>query len=338
MSARMLTGIAVLGIFLLISAAGCEPAVEKPALRPKPVARPAAKPAGKEVLALKFTEGDMDRYKSTSETSKDYSYEQPSKQESKKEHSGVLSEVIFTQRVKHVGQDGSAIAEIQIDGLKYYSVVSKDVKFDFDSSREGSGSEPLARLIGQTYTIRMLPDGTAKLVDAAKALTRVRAGLAAKVAERLLSEQLVVPRHSVPALLGRSQSPLKNGQRWSVIEKGPESMLQVREYNKAYKVTDIMQERGQRVAVVQMNAKAIEIVDEEGKSTNFFKEVFKGAENYGGQGRLIFNVDTGKVNKSSEKLEASWMATDPDYKEEGGSGPDVLLMSFTQSHSLERLN
>ncbi len=343
MSARMLIGIAVCGIFLLISGAGCEPSVEKPAFEPKageekPRFKPAVKSAEPAVLALKFAEGDINRYKSASGTSKDYSYEQPSKQESKNEHSGVQTEVIFTQQIKHVGEDGSAIAEIKIEGLKYYSMVSKEVKFDFDSSRTGSGSEPLARLIGQNYTIRMLPDGTVKLVDAAKARTVVREGLAAKIAERLLGEKLVEARHSIPALLGRSETSVKSGQQWSVIEKGPEGMLQAREYNKAYRFADIKQEKGQRIAVVRMQANDVKMMDKDGKSVNFFKDIFKGAENYTGQGELIFNLDTGKVNKSSEKLEASWMATDPDYDEEGGAGPDVLLMSFTQSRSFERLN
>jgi hypothetical protein len=360
MSVRALKGIAVLGVFLLVSVVGCTPPVEEAVAQPKDVeektaVRPGVKttvetavttegapvmePAKPTALALKFRAGDIDRYKSVSLISKDYTYERPSaKEESKNEHSEVLREVTFAQEVTHVGEDGSAMAEIKIEGLRYFSQVSQEVKHDFDSSEMGSHSEPLYNLVGQKYTIRLYPDGTAKLVDAAKAKTAVREGTAGIIAERFFKDELVEARHSIPALLGRTQTPVMKGQQWSTVVNGPRGMLQVRQYNKVYGVIDTETKGGRPIVTVHMKAKDIKTVDKDGKSVDFFKDMFKGDSNYSGDGELIFDLERGKVLKSREKLEASWLATDPDYNEEGGPGPDVLMMGFSQSSSLEKMD
>jgi len=166
----------------------------------------------------------------------------------------------------------------------------------------------------------------------------VREGLAGGVASRLLSAESVEARHSIPALWGKSQSPVRKGQQWSLIEQGPKGMLQVRKYNKAYRLLEIKEEKGQQVAVVQMQAEAIEEVSPDGETVDFFRQIFKGDDNYSGHGKLTLNLDTGKIENCSEKLKASWVATDPDYNKEGGPGPDVLVMGFMQSYSLERLD
>jgi hypothetical protein len=341
MSARVLIGIALLGAFLLIAGEGCAPpaqevgkelakpseVVEKPVIKPEPA-----------TLALKFTQGEVDRYKAVSELRKDYRFEQPAKKESKEEYSHAWMEMIFSQRITHVGEEGSALTEITIEGLKCYSALTQDVKLDFDSSRTGSGSEPLAKLIGQSYTIRMFPDGTVKYVDAAKARTVIREGLAASAAERIFSDEGIETRHTVPALLGRSDSPARKGMQWSAVVDAPKGMLQPKKYEKAYRLTQTTDEKGRNIAVVQMQARAVEKMDEEGQVIDFFKQFFKGADKYAGDGELVLNLDSGKVEKSSEKLEASWMAADPDYSDENGPGPDVLMMGFIQSRSLEKLD
>ena len=360
MSARACKGIAVVGVFLLVVITGCTPPVEEGVAQPKaaeekaPVrpgvktttetavtreGTPVMEPAKPMALALKFRMGDIDRYKSVSLMSKDYTYERPSsEEENKQEHSEVLRGMTFSQEITHVGEDGSAIAEIKVEGLRYYSEVSKEVKYDFDSSETGSRSEPLYNLIGQMYTIRLYPDGTAKLVDAAKAKTAVTEGTAAVIAERFFKEDLVEARHSVPALFGRTQTPVALGQQWSVVVPGPRGMLQARQYNKVYHVADIKDKGGREIVTVEMKASEVKTTDKEGKSTDFFKDMFKGGSSYSGEGELIFDLDRGQALKSREKLEASWLATDPDYKEEGGPGPDVLMMAFEQSSSLEKLD
>ena len=339
MSARVFLSIALLGAFLLIAGVGCAPQAqeigEEPVKAPQVLEKPAVKPA---TLALKFTQGEVGRYKAINELRKDYKFEQPAKEESKEEYSQARMEMIFSQRITHVGEEGSALAEITIEGLKCYSALTHEVKLDFDSSRTGSGSEPLAKLIGQSYTIRMFPDGTVRFVDAAKARTVIREGLAARAAERILNAEGIESRHTVPALLGRSDTPARKGMQWSAIVDAPSGMLQPKKYEKVYRLTQTGDEKGRNIAVVQMQARAVEKVDEEGQVTDFFKQFFKGADSYAGDGEMVLNLDTGKVEKSSEKLEASWLATDPDYSEEKGPGPDALMMGFIQSRSLEKLD
>ena len=54
---------------------------------------------------------------------------------------------------------------------------------------------------------------------------------------------------------------------------------------------------------------------------------------------MVLDLDSGTVLKSSEELEATWMATDQDYVDEGnGPGPDLLVMGFMQEHSIEKLD
>jgi hypothetical protein len=338
-----------LGAFLLISTVGCTPPAEemqKEAAQPKAMEekaaakpKPAVQPAKGKPLALKFEQDQFGTYKTMSVVRKSYRFEQPTKKQKKEERSKTKTEVTFSQRITNVGEDGSALAEITIRGLKCYSAASGEVRLDFDSSREGSRSEPLARLLGQTYTVRLFPDGRVKFVDAARARTIVREGLAAGFANKILSERDIEKRHSIPAMWGRADSTVKVGQKWTDIEQGPKSMLQAKSYRKDYKITETWKEKGHENALVKMKATAVESAGEDGQVMDLFRQIFKGEDKYAGKGELVLDLDSGTVLRSSEELEATWMATDQEYVDDGsGPGPDLLVMGFMQEYSIEKID
>ena len=127
MLSRIIGWLAVMGICTMLLA-GCEaqaPQIAKPA------------PAGRVAnLALGFEPGDTTSYKLVMETDKGYRYEQSSKSKTDEEHTGTTLEMTFTQQIKNVDEQGSAVAKITIKSLKYFSPVKNDVRGDFDSSNE----------------------------------------------------------------------------------------------------------------------------------------------------------------------------------------------------------
>ena len=104
-------------------------------------------------LALKFTPKDSTTYNVTIERERGIIWGGPSSSKPKGftgGHTGNRIEMTFTRRIQSVDNEGNAVAEITIKGLRYLAKAKDSIVLDFDSSREKDQNSPLAKLIGQS--------------------------------------------------------------------------------------------------------------------------------------------------------------------------------------------
>lgn len=293
-------------------------------------------------LALKFTPDDVTAYKLTTERERSVIWEGPLIKKPKKfvgGHTGNRIEMTFTQRIKSVDDQGNAVAEITIKGLKYLAKVKDNIVLDFDSSREKDRNNPLGKLIGQSYTIEITASGeVSKVIDVSSARTAVGSASANQRAARLLLAEVIKERHSIPALPAAEKNQLRRDDNWSSIKTFSFDWLGSKTYEKIYTLKKIKDIDGRRIAIAEMNAipsseKAKELHKEQ--VTGFFSKLFDTTEIYNGELRL--GLTAGKVEKYFEKFRSEWIAVDIMSPEENKE-PDTLRISATRLYCIERID
>jgi hypothetical protein len=280
-------------------------------------------------------------YKVVLETGKDYSFVQPSINKTKERHTVGRVEMVFAQKVESVGQQGSATADITIKELKYLSQDPEGKKLDFDSTAEGSSTQPLFALIGQSYKIKITPNGKVEVADAKAAREVIKEqGSAKKFADRLFSDEEIVRRHQVLALIDIGKTLRSKGDKWSTIAASPEGMLTPKSFEKIYTLTDIKEQNGERIAIVDMNAvpsskRAVDTPKEEA-AVSFFAKMFEEKDNYAG--KMVLNLTTGEIDSYQELLKAEWLAAESSEEQKSDKGPDQLMMGFWTLFSIEKVD
>ena len=294
-------------------------------------------------MALKFTPQDSSTYKVVTETERGIKFEGALTKDSNLKGGSNRSrtEMIFTQQIQSVDDKSNAVAKIIIDGLKYHSVVKGNTTLDFDSSREKDKSNPMAKLIGKSYTIEIAPNGeVVKVIDVKQALAAVKgSSSASKVASRLLSDSAVKKRHGILTLPAADKNKLRKGDNWSSVKSFSFGMMGAKSYERIYTVEEIKDQDDSRVAVVGMNAIPSSETAEQFKeqaSIGIFSKMFDNSEIY--TGRLKLNLSTGKVEKYTEKLQSNWVAVDPSIKQQADEGPAALKMNAVRFYSLEKID
>jgi len=318
MSGRILGYLAVIGIIASVLVSGCAQSYD---------------------LALKFEPDDLTVYKVITEEGYTHKFEQPAKNEAEEKQKWNRSTMTFSQRVKDVDEQGSAVVDVTIEQFKYYSKGLKSVIFDFDSERPEDSKKPLAKLIGADYTIEVNPAGQISVVDASTARNAVRfGGRAAKVAKKLLSDDSIKKRHQCSlALPDTGQSRIKVGGTWKRIQPTPVRMLMDKTYEKTYSFQKVIDRAGRKVAIVDMDANAVSSGAGQGaKAMAMFAAIIGSqAGKDGFQGRLELNLDNGKVEKYSETLLSEWIAED---KLKGDDvKPARLTMGYQYLYSVEMI-
>lgn len=290
-------------------------------------------------LSLKFSPDDTDTYKVVSRTIKDYRFEQPSLNPPKldEQQSGTTIGVTFDQTIQEVAEDGSAVAKITIKEVSYVVKDKSDVKFDFDSQRAADKSKPFAKVIGQSYKIRISPEGSVETVDAKAARAAVVAGYEGQIAKAFFSDIRIKDRHEILALPDADASTLKKNDSWSRVVPSPAGMLAEKSFKKVYTLTNIEGPKKDRIATVEMvaseSAEPAEGASKKAGGMGIFANMFDTKEDY--TGRLVMSVDTGKVKEYNEKLVATYLAAEESKDEDSNKGPDTLKMSFTYAVSAE---
>ncbi|UCG56364.1 MAG: hypothetical protein JSU70_16060 [Phycisphaerales bacterium] len=322
----------------------------KPVVEPeqKAVAKPAekvkAEPQGPAVqLALKFKQGDSTKYRVMTEAQKSVQWEGPLPKKPaafKGGHTGNRVEMTFTQQIQSVKDDGSAVAKITIDGLKYVGRVRDNIVLEFDSSKPKDPNYPLAKLIGQSYTIELSPRGqVAKIVDVNDARTAVRGGSSGhKTASTLLSADVIRQRHNISALMLAKKSEFRTGESWSGVRSFSFGMMGSKTFERVYTLKDVKEEGDRRVAIVEMSAvpsskMAEEIHKEQG--SGFFSKMFDSTETYNGQ--LELDIASGTVEKYIEQLQTEWVAAEP-APEGDAQGPAALRMAAIRLYQIEKID
>ena len=299
--------------------------------------KPAVKPELKPVPAGRIT------YKVTTDKENGVLWEGPLKNKPgsfKGGHSGNKIELTFTLQTQSVDDEGSAVAKIKINALKYLVKVRDEITLDFDSSRETDRENPLSKLIGQGYTIELTASGdVSKVIDVNDARAAVAGGTRNDArAARLLSTQAITERHSIPALPVVDNVQLIPGKSWSNIKTFSFGPMGAKSFERIYEIKQIIETDDRRIAIARMKAvpsaaKAKEIYKEQ--STGIFSSMFDNTETYTGELRL--DLTSGQIEKYTEEFRSDWIAVDPlATKQE--KEPDMLRMTATRIHQIERID
>ncbi len=325
MSDKIFSWLATAVVCSLLLAAGCAP-----------LAKEAAKPE----LALKFTTQDSTTYKLTMEAQRRIELEGPLPDETafKGGQTGNKIEMTFTRRIQSVDDNGNAVAEITIKGLKCLSIVRDSPVLDFDSSREKDKNSPMARLIGRSYTIKIAPTGkVTEVIDVKQAQAALKGSSSAnKAALALLSPDVIKKRHGTLTLPDADKNQLSIGDKWSSIKTLNFGMMGSKSYEKIYTLKEIKDTDSRRIIIVEMNAVPTleEQLDKE--VAGGFSKMFDNIETY--TGRLELDLTAGKVKKYVEKLQSEWLAVDPLAGQKDDKEPAAVRMSATRFYSLEKID
>jgi hypothetical protein len=288
-------------------------------------------------LALKFTSGDSTTYKVVKETTRQAAWEGLDERKPagfKGGQSGNKIEMTFNQHIIRTDEDGNAMVRITIEGLKYHIKVADKVILNFDSSKDKDPNNPLFRLIGHIYIIKLTPSGqVVNVVDVTNALAATIES-SNRTAAQLFSEAAIKERHTILALPVGDKTEFSVGDSWEVVKNVSFDQMGMKSFGKTYTLEDIRDIDNRRIAVVRM--KAIPSVEQvkELYETQKIPFPFDSTDTYSGQ--LMLDTVVGKVEQYNEELKTEWLIVDPAAK--NNERPDAIKMSATQSHSIEKID
>lgn len=329
---RLLAGTTIV---LLLLSVGCAPS-----------AREAAEPQVEETLitepvslALKFTEQDSTTYRLVTQSERTVKFEGALPKDSTLKGGRKLdtTEMTFTQQVQSLDEKGNAVVNITIKEIKYISTVRETTLHNVDSTRESDKNNPLVKLVGQSYTIKIASTGQViEVIDAAQAQAAVSGKTSAhRVASSMLSKKAIMWRHGNLILPATEQSQLKRGQTWSNVKTFSFDLLGSKSFEKIYTLKDLKVQDGRQLAFVEMEAIPAEKTEESDgdQSVNSFLEMFDTTELHTGQ--LTFDLAAGKVEKCLEELKTEWIIVDPSAKPGENEEPSAIKMIAWRFYSLE---
>ncbi len=294
------------------------------------------------VLALKFVSGAKATYQVVSETERSIKWEGDTAKKPATFHDGRTGhkvDMTFEQQVREVDDAGNAVVAVTIEALRYFGQAREKVVLEFDSSRPEDQNSPLAKLIGQSYTITMTPKGeVSAIIDVAAARRAVQGDLPGnKTAAKLLSDGVIRERHEIPALMAAKTTAVQPQEQWSDVKAFSFGLMGAKTYERLYTLEAVDQDNGEAIATVEM--KAIPATVEPGQldqTTNPFAMSFDNTESY--TGRLDLDLSNGEVQNYNEDLRIEWVTADPAAIASGQADPAVLKMGVVESHRLERLD
>ncbi len=315
MSAKLSSILVAVGIFSMLLLTGCGSSAD---------------------LSLKFSSGSTTAYKSTTEVTKLFRFEQPNLDKLKEEQTKTMIEMDFTQTIQSVDAGGNATAQITINNLRVDVINKNESQLSFDSQNESNKDAPLAKLLGKSYTIQVTPAGRVKALDTKDAMAVVTAAYEKKFIKNLLGSKAIADRHQITALPEDSTDDLSVESTWSKVVPSPPGLLAPKSYEKTYTLTAI----DAVVATVQMTAAESAAPAAGGTQTagsmGMFAKMFDNKDDY--TGTLKIDLVTGEVIASDETLISTYTAQEMPENGDPEKGPDVLTMQFINRIQLEKLN
>lgn len=322
-----------LAIILLVAAVGCQEQVKT---EPSKTAVQSAE------MALQFTPNAKSTYKSIMMTQMSLSFEgsiskEESLEDSKNEDK---AEIVFTQEILSVDEQGVATAKITFESIKFTSIFKNDVTMAFDSTTGSDQGNPLGKLIGKSYNIKINSQGKViGVTDKMQAARSVRGGSRShKAAQKLLDSEVVKERHTIFAL--PADGAAKTDVTWSKIKKYEFPIVGPRAYERIYTLNEVKNVKGRKIAIVKMEAiPSVELPDgsaEEQAAIDSISKMFDSSDDY--TGTLEFDLTNGVVEKYEEELKSEWLMVDPAAKAQQQENPDAVRMGTVRLRSLEKLN
>lgn len=284
-------------------------------------------------LSLKLVPEQTGQYKVTTEQVKDFRFDQPNLGKLREEQTKSHFEMGFTQTIKNVDPNGIAVVNITIKDLKATIVNKNETTLAFNSAEEKDKNNPLAKLIGQSYTIQLTPAGQAKLLDAKDALAAVTAGYEKQVATSMFDPKSVAERHQILALPAEKATGLSVKDSWNQVVPSPPGLLTPKTFKKVYTLRKI----DGNIATVDMAA------SESGESSEgvsaissmgVFAKMFDNEDTFTGTMKL--DINTGQVLLSEESLVSTYVAQEMPQNADPAKGPDTLTMRFSYRIHMEK--
>ena len=363
-SDRALCHLLITATCLILACAGCETAAPKadqiqpqqqtvtteapqaPATKvPPPVTAPApgiqpSKPPATESATLKFNVGDSATYKLTTEAKQSVKWEGAAPQDAKGGTNHNRVEMTYNQQVQSVDENGNATLKITVEAIKYFSMRKDELQMNFDNSNVKDPNDPLALLIGQSYTIEMAPTGeVTKILEIANAQKAVRRGSRVpRVALRLLRPDTTKQRHSVPFLPEAGKDDLAVNDKWSKLKSFSFGLMGAKAYEKVYTLKKVDDSPNGKIANIKMNAipstEMAEELHKQQEGENFSERFSSSKDSY--KGHLKFNLTNGSIEEYSEELLLEWLAVDSDPKT-AAKEPTALKMGVLRTYKLEKI-
>ncbi len=331
---RISKRIVIVGVFCLIFVWGC---AQQAGQGPGKIA-----PKGSTKIALKPPPGQQSSYKITTYARRNIKWQGsvPKKEAFEESSTEEQIEMGFTQHIQSVDAGGTAVARVTIDSLKCLSVMKNKPTVDFDSSRQSDIGSPLAKLIGQSYTIKFGPENyMSSVLDVTQAQSLVGGRTSAdRIGQNILSSEAITERHAALLLPQAGEEYLRPGGRWNKVKTFSFGMMGVKSYEKIYTLKDVRDVAGRQVAVIDMNAIPTSEVEQgyQGPQTaTDFPKMFDTSEFYKGSGEV--DLTSGCIDRYQENLQANWVTAFPGDAKTDPNEPVVLRMTATRNYSLEKI-
>ncbi len=354
--ARTFAYLSCIAACLFLLAAGCAPA-EKAAVKPQvepqkqiPQALPQAVPQvipqeepPPPPLALKFTPQDSATYKVITEAQQSVEWKGAVPAEPAYTSGSRLDhiEMVFTQQIQSIDDLGNAVAKITIEGLKYHSKTADKPSIDFNSADPNNRRSPLARIVGQSYTIEISTTGeVTKIIDTQQAYDALGppSSPEARMPFELIKPAAIKERHGTLVLPQPDKNRLRAGDNWSNTKTFSFGPMGSSSYEKIYTLKEIkdVNNPDSVVAIMSTIPAPETLKDPNTKQTEFdLLDTFDNTGTY--IGWLKFDSAAGKVEKYSEKLESTWSAIIPPDKAMTEE-PVALIMGAVRLYDLERID
>lgn len=279
--------------------------------------------------AQQFAPQAAEVYEVTMTTTKDFKFEQPALNKLRQEETTTSVRMTFEQRIDRVDETGAAEATITIRDLACRVVKQNEVQIDFDSRRQEEKPNPLAKLIGQSYKVRLTPDGKAEALDVSTVKTADIPGQEGRLASRLFAKEEIAKRHEILSLPDAG-TPVKVGASWERVVPSPQGLLSSKNFRKVYTVSNLEQTEAGKVAVIEMKASESAAAPEAGQgSMGIFAKMLDNEIQYTGSTRM--DLTSGKILEYGETLVSTYTAQEMNPKAKPEQGPDTLVIRFIQS-------
>lgn len=280
-------------------------------------------------LTLRLTPGTAAAYRAIVEQGKSVTWQGAESTKPKGFEDGRTdnrSEMTFGQEVQSVDAAGDAVVRITIQALKYSNRVHNKLGLDFDSARQADQENPLAKLIGQSYQIKLSRRGEVLgIVDVARARSAVAPNSPAySIAQRLLSDDSIRERHIIPALAALTDDQVRPGQSWSNEKSFSFSWMGSKSFERVYTLREISESDGWRLATVDMKAIPAAGQPQGPPAMGPFAGALDNTSNYDGQ--FVFDLGKGQVREYSEQMRTEWIVPDPEAVQ-GKSDPAAIKMA-----------
>jgi hypothetical protein len=312
----------------------------KPTETPLPPEKLPSQPPVAGSVALKFNTGDSATYKVTTEAKQSVKWEGTVPQDFKGGINHNRVEMTYNQQVQSVDENGNAVLKITVEALKYLSMRKDELYMNFDSSNVKDPNDPLALLIGQSYTIEMAPTGeVTKVLELTNAQKAVRRGSRVpRVALRLLRPDTTKQRHSIPFLPDAGNENLAVNDKWSKVRTFSFGLMGAKAYEKIYTFKKVDDSPDGKIANIEMNAipstEMAEELHQQQEGENFSERFSSSNDSY--NGHLKFNLTNGSIEEYSEELLLEWLAVDSDSKT-AAKEPTALKMGVLRTYKLEKI-